>query len=148
MADRTLLVEQVAVSTVTVEIKTLTLGRKQMTLSVFRQLPRRSIFDPEECLLRGTPWGRVNYFWAGGCATFVDNDCRYYSPDHLHVVWQDGPKLFRACVYEDWAHNAGVRSFLDRLPADCRAEHRDCVILGWPAIYAQLEALDQLFIAV
>jgi hypothetical protein len=87
-AMRKIQVSEAIVHTATVEVKTLMISGRQVTLSVFRQLKNESIFDSEAMTLRGVPWGAVNYFWG---------DCK---PDHLHVVWQYGSELRRACVWE------------------------------------------------
>jgi hypothetical protein len=78
------------IRTATIQIKTLTLNNKQLTLSAFRQLPQRDLYMPHSGIRRGTPWGRVNYFW-GQC-----------EPDHLHIVWQDRDELCRACVFSSY----------------------------------------------
>ena len=78
---------EAVLKTASVEVKALTLNGKQVTLSVFRQLQEEVIIDPDTALLRGVPWGKVNYFW-GEC-----------SPDHLHIVWQQGNELRRSCAY-------------------------------------------------
>jgi len=72
--------------TVSAELKALTVEGRQVTLSVFRQLIRADVLDRKTGDLLGVPWGTVNYFWG---------DC---SPDHLHVVWQDGENLRRDCL--------------------------------------------------
>jgi hypothetical protein len=83
-----LLAKEATITTATVEVKSLTITGKQVTLSVFRQLLNEPLVDEETAELRGVPWGTVNYFWG---------DCK---PDHLHVVWQKGDELRRACVYK------------------------------------------------
>lgn len=65
-----------------VSIQVVRIGRKQMTLSVFRQLER----DDE---ITGPIWGWVNYH-PDNCADL---------PAHLHAVWQAGDKLKRATVH-------------------------------------------------
>lgn len=87
MKSRKILATEVVIKTAAVEIKTLTLKGKQMTLAVFRQLYEEELIDPTTGQLRGVPWGRVHYFWG---------DCK---ADHLHVVWQLGEELRRSCVY-------------------------------------------------
>lgn len=84
-AIRKITAHEAVVRTASVEVKALTISGKQVTLSVFRQLPEESLLD-NEANLRGLPWGKVNYFWG---------DCQ---PNHLHVVWQSGDRLFRSCV--------------------------------------------------
>ncbi len=81
--------KEATIKTLSVEVRALTIGSKQVTLAVFRQLPARQIIDPKTGELRGVPWGRVNYH---------PGDCQGAGPAHLHVVWQDAGELFRACV--------------------------------------------------
>jgi hypothetical protein len=78
-------VKDAQLSTVAVEIKSLTVSGKQVTLAVFRQLEIEPLIN-EDLSFAGLPWGRVNYF---------PPPC---SNTHLHVVWQKGDELRRACV--------------------------------------------------
>jgi len=78
---------EAVVKTATVGIRTLTVSGKQVTLAVFRQLLNERLLDPYTADLAGVPWGRVNYF-PSPCAA-----------NHLHIVWQTGDNLRRACVY-------------------------------------------------
>jgi len=102
----TLDVREASIKTASVQIKALTVSGKQVTQSVFRQLLLADLIDYKTGELNGTPWGRVNYYW-GTCK----------DTDHLHVVWQLGEELRRACVKkkrpvsiydleieEDWFH--------------------------------------------
>lgn len=79
--------KEAVVKTATIAVRSLTLNSKQVTLSVFRQLIKEDLIDAETEQLRGVPWGTVNYFWG---------DCK---DNHLHIVWQKGEELRRACVY-------------------------------------------------
>lgn len=83
------------IHTVTVDVKILRLDKKQMTLSVFRQLPESNIFVIDRQVvdgrysivalaLCGIPWGTVNYKWSGS----MDWASRY-------LVWSDTKKLYR-----------------------------------------------------
>ena len=85
-------IQDAKLKTLSVEIKALTVNGKQMTLSVFRQLPEANIFDGEG-RLRGTAWGFVRHRWGD-------------MPDGaIHVVWQRGESLCRFATYEwDWKH--------------------------------------------
>lgn len=67
------------VHTAAIDVKIMRLEKKQVTLSVFRQLEEQSIFAPGEAPPRtlGKPWGRVNYIWKG-CPEWAS----YY------LVWQ------------------------------------------------------------
>jgi hypothetical protein len=89
-------VHEASLSTFSVEIKAVIVARRQMTLSVFRQLHEEHLIDyvgedpddPEIGLL-GKPWGLVNYFW---------KDLGNLPPRAVHVVWQKGNQLRRAIV--------------------------------------------------
>ncbi len=82
---------EATVKTLAIQVKVMKIGNRQVTLSVFRQLQYEQIIDAATGQLRGVPWGRVNYC-PGGCADG--------GGDHLHVVWQKGGELRRACVSE------------------------------------------------
>ncbi|MFL6354563.1 MAG: hypothetical protein ACJ74Z_22310 [Bryobacteraceae bacterium] len=87
-AVRRITTQDAKIKTATVEVKALIISGKQVTLSVFRQFQKENLIDLESGLLKGVPWGRVNYDpW--GCTA---------SDKHLHVVWQKGGELRRACV--------------------------------------------------
>lgn len=55
-----LTINDVVISTVTVNIQVMKIGSKQMTITVFRQLPIETIFDRDGELV-SDPWGWVNY---------------------------------------------------------------------------------------
>jgi hypothetical protein len=88
--------QNAVIKTAAVEVKTLTISGKQVTLAVFRQLPEKNIlaFDydrngtPDFGLL-GVPWGIVNYH-PDKCEAFAK---------HAHVVWQEEETLYRCRVY-------------------------------------------------
>jgi hypothetical protein len=163
-------VREATLKTAVVEIKTLTLGGKQMTLSVFRQLPNRHIVGAGISLV-GRPWGLVNYFWDG---------CGYrgHHHEHQHVVWECDGRLYRCCVGPlqregefvgsklmpnrvitgdtvgleliapgrvtwNYRYNRGYQE-VEVLTPDEFAEGLSL----WNGLVAQLGALDQLFIAV
>jgi hypothetical protein len=90
-------VDEVSVSKLSVEIKTISVGRRQMSMGLFRQLPREALIDidDDELRLNGMPWGRVNYHW-DGCyrpPTSVHN-----SYEHVHVLWQRDSMLLQSPV--------------------------------------------------
>lgn len=77
------------VHTASIDVKIMRLDKKQVTMSVFRQLPERSIFADEVSIsLRGTPWGIVRYVW---------KDCPEWADCHL--VWQQDDELFRMPLF-------------------------------------------------
>jgi hypothetical protein len=80
-----LTVQNAEIKTAAVEVRTLTLSGKQVTLSVFKQIEQAPIIQ-EDGALAGEPWGRVNYH-PDKCADLGA---------HHHVVWQLGSELRRA----------------------------------------------------
>ncbi len=91
---RKITAHEATIHTATVEVKTLTISGRQVTLSVFRQLPQQSlfVFNESDCSisLAGVPWGRVHYF--------PDECAKADRSTHLHVIWQFGDELRRSCV--------------------------------------------------
>lgn len=84
----TIQVKQANLETVSVQIRVLKVGSRQMTLSVFRQLDEESVFDEWTGRLKGSLWGRVNYTWPG------HDNC-------IHLVWQYGDELRRDCLHRN-----------------------------------------------
>lgn len=82
-----LTVHNAEIKTAAVEIRTLTIGGKQVTLAVFRQLREESLIA-NDGTLNGVPWGIVNYH-PDKCGS---------DREHWHVVWQRGSELLRARV--------------------------------------------------
>lgn len=126
------------VRTAQVEIRTLTVSGKQVTLAVFRQLFDRPILTAEGTL-NGTPWGIVNYH--------PDPRCRADDAfDHWHVVWQLGDDLYRSRVQNRW-DCPSCAWVPDEGRPGCR--RRECVACDRHDLsVASLSALPQLFIAV
>ncbi|MFF1548727.1 hypothetical protein [Streptomyces sp. NPDC058291] len=79
--------QNATITTAAVEVKALTIGGKQVTLSVFRQLQEETLIS-NEGTLNGVPWGYVNYH---------PDKCADDQP-HWHIVWQHGDQLRRAKV--------------------------------------------------
>src|SRR5687768_4856488 len=90
MTVRQISAHEAVVKTATVEVKSLTISGKQVTLAVFRQLIDDDIIDVsgDTPVLRGPAWGSVNYH---------PDKCGEAS-EHLDVVWQDGDALRRGYV--------------------------------------------------
>lgn len=103
MSDRHIFVEEASVRTASVEIRALTVDKKQMTLAVFRQLIEEPLFDLETFALRGQAWGSVNYHP-------VPKICPHGS--HRHVVWQLGRELRRATVEREMPVRAWLQLLL------------------------------------
>lgn len=81
----TIQVQQAQINTVKVEIKTLSVNGKQVTLALFRQLLNENSwtrdYKLDKYVWRGIPWGTVNYH---------NRDC---TDSHFHLVWQLGNEL-------------------------------------------------------
>ncbi|WP_410646520.1 hypothetical protein [Amycolatopsis sp. cmx-4-54] len=88
MAKPPLTVQNAAITTASVEIKTLTVSGKQVTLAVFRQLIEKPLILADGTLA-GQPWGVVNYH---------PDKCANSSTAHWHVVWQEDTELRRSLV--------------------------------------------------
>lgn len=95
-------VEQANIKTVGVQIKALTVGSKQVTLSLFRQIMEENLIDHINLKLNGTPWGQVNYFWK------TENE-----QHKIHVLWQKGAEL-RRCVLLRKAISENERIYTSR----------------------------------
>jgi hypothetical protein len=128
------------IQTATVEIKTLTLSGKQVTLAVYRQLPECDILDVDWdkelkpiITMNGTPWGLVNYCLPG-CP----------KEQHLHVVWQDGDTLYRSTTRN--FYNSDVDIEREESPEQKRVLRKENE--EWRKLYYRLNQLPQLFIAV
>jgi hypothetical protein len=85
--------EDVKINTVQIEIKSLTVGRKQLTLSLMRQIIEEDLIDHDTLQFKGIPWGHVNYFWGS------HKDLSF--PEYLNIIWQKG-KVLRRCVIKSF----------------------------------------------
>lgn len=76
--------EDARIVTATVSIQTMKVGRKQVTQSLFKQLPEEELFNKETCELNADAiWGWVSYRWGG-------------MPERTkQFVIQKGARLFR-----------------------------------------------------
>lgn len=91
-------ISQVKISTLSMEIKTISLNKKQMTLSFFRQIPREKLIDFDSAKLNGVPWGRINYFWQD------------HSAGDIHVIWQNNNQIFRDIVSTEDRLHIGMKN--------------------------------------
>lgn len=92
--------QNATITTAAVEVKTLTISGKQVTLAVFRQL-REEPLIAEDGTLNGVPWGIVNYH---------PDKCSDSFFPHWHVVWQHGTELRRARVHHSAPFDEGGRN--------------------------------------
>jgi len=84
--------ESLQVSTMAISVQTLTLGKRQVTLSIFRQFVKDNLIAYDGTL-RGRPIGWVNYHPDKECADLQDDD-------HWHVVWTPDEDLVRVSNVE------------------------------------------------
>lgn len=78
--------ESASINTATITIRTVQVGKKQMTQSVFRQLPKAPMVDEVKVELLGVPWGWVNYRWGD-----IDDQ-------ETNFIHQIGGRLYR-CAF-------------------------------------------------
>lgn len=125
-----LAVAEAQIHTASVEVKTLTISGKQVTLAVFKQLKEGAMSADNIDAI----WGQVNY-----CPG--RNHC---SGDawHIHVVYQEGAELRRAAVSRPgFDRRRRQWEFLD---GEWPEEYRSEVAALWERILN----VPQLFIAV
>ncbi len=106
--------QELTIQTASVDVKILRVGKKQMTLSVFRQLPKEDLLagysrprrisgraEDEDFELheRGTPWGIVRYFWESDdpFVRSVEADWACFR-ERIQVVWEEEGRLSRSLV--------------------------------------------------
>lgn len=86
--------QNATITTATVEVKTLTIGSKQVTLAVYRQLQEQRMAGG------GAIWGRVNHCPDSTCKQPArDRNLFGAWPDHCHIIWQHGSELRRTTVW-------------------------------------------------
>lgn len=110
-----LAVRDAQVKTASVEVKSLTISGKQVTLAVFRQLEEEPLIGELGEFL-GLPWGRVNYH-PDKCGSNRDG-----GDGHIHVVWQKGEELRRAYVKPPRFRPFGSEATDALLAADCQVK--------------------------
>ncbi|GAA2845626.1 hypothetical protein GCM10010443_03910 [Actinoplanes cyaneus] len=125
-----LTVHNAAIATARVEIKTLTVSGKQVTLAVFRQLREEPLLGYDGTLA-GQPWGVVNYH-PDKCAAL---------PSHWHVVWQHDADLLRSMVPTQAVHDEFWPEEGDRL---ITAAVRDIVLHGSTSLFTSELPLFEL----
>jgi hypothetical protein len=95
-------VENAAVQERQVTVRVLTIGTKQVTQTLYRQLVKESVLN-EDAEIKGPAWGWVN----------IHNDCGIKEA-HLHVVWESDGVLKRCTICQ--SHKASnAYKFLERM---------------------------------
>lgn len=138
--------QHAVIHTTSIDVKIIRLDKRQVTLSVFRQLEEKSIFSNrmgEAPSLLGVPWGLVRYTWKGS-PKWTDR----------YLVWQECDKIYRMPLVSDideWCYTFFNWMGLIDLLEEYHQPDPDPLYLSW---YKQVcdhletfEQLDQLFIA-
>lgn len=147
--------EEVLIQQVSIDVKVIRIGKKQMTLSVFRQLEENSIINTDTKELEGVAWGKVNYH----------NNC-IAGFTHIHIIWQRENQLWQDTVYfnhtiyelkdlyspdgiknAEWRRKA-INEYESDQKTDMGKEAYSQHRIRYHQLYKQLVNLDQLFIAV
>jgi hypothetical protein len=155
-----------SMTTKTVTIRTLRVGAKQLTQSVFRQLPRRELIKESlpEPTFAGTPWGWVNNSAdgvLGGSTQFIaqfgDELCRC-TVRVEDADWEQGVLKTVADQYQGLMRTLTLVQILDRDPAIVeqvkKQAGRDMYVLSCrlpndlaehnpPAVHLDADALDR-----
>lgn len=127
-------VHNAEIKTASVEIRTLTISGKQVTLAVFRQLHEE---QPPNDKAIAEAWGTVNYCPTSACKRSARATELYGPwPEHRHLVWQKGTELRRTTV---WRRMPSGGEWTGEVVPPGAAVSR-----MWPVI----ESLPQLFIAI
>ena len=130
--------EEATISVAKVEIKTLSLSGKQITLALFRQFGEANGLD-EDYEPIGKLWGRINY-----CPG--KNACEIYDEDgnkrHDHILWEKEGMLYRFALRK----SLGRECYIQDISRNDRwyEEFKNAFLKGW----ALIEKLPQLFIAI
>lgn len=154
--------DNATVSVVQVSLKAIVIGKKQMTLSVFRQLQNEAVWDDVLLRSKGVVWGLVNYFWGScGCPDYLRVDGKSLlrlNPSNFggcyHIVWQKGAELRRSCLIaalgeaqSGYHLKTAVNSerYTEHLSADTSSKDAR----AWLKFYrSEIAVAEQLFIAV
>ena len=119
MTTKQLTVQNASINTMAIEVKTLTIGARQVTQGIFRQLIEEPLIA-EDGALNGVPWGHV---------TWHPDKCDG-AHAHWHIVWQRGEDLRRARVdrYPDFENARGLQ---DEFECDESAQFINVLVREW-----------------
>jgi hypothetical protein len=109
--QKPLLADEAAIQERQVTVKVLTIGTKQVTQTLYRQLIREAILD-EKAHIRGNVWGWVNLHDADGCKG---------QSEHLHVIYEHEGQLKQSFLYASYELRAVYQSLNRVLEAKGRA---------------------------
>lgn len=121
---------EATVQTAQVEIQVLKVGKKQVTMGLFRQLPLQPLLHRTTLVRQGNAWGHVNYWW-------VEDGSPPSSGTRLHVVWEAGGALYRDIVTKEpeWRYRNAWRLREEALMTN--------LFLAWLATAGTEEVIEQ-----
>jgi hypothetical protein len=155
-------VDEATVQERSISVKVLTIGTKQITQSLYKQLVQEPVIDDCSGELLGDVWGWVN----------LHDNCIDSKDFHIHAIWEDDGVLKKSYVYLPWKspianyirkedHFIVLYKMLHSLKEDDKrlvedwtggrdglASHLEELKKNWYQSYRQIEKADQLFIAV
>lgn len=140
----TLPAENASVQERQVTVRVLTIGTKQVTQTLYRQLLEESVIDEMTGCLKGNVWGWVNLH---------EEHCG--SIFHYHVIWEDHGQLKRSINYPDLT----TSDYYCKLEKQRQREEQGEDQLGliqkeieflqnWGQSFKTIEQSGQLFVAV
>jgi hypothetical protein len=115
---RRITTHEATITTAAIEIKTLTVRGKQVTLALYRQLIEEPLVDDATADLVGVPWGKINYH---------PGNCEGDYGEHLHIVWQQGSELRRSAVLQ---YRSPDRRVVNDLKAQAQQIHARGALLA------------------
>lgn len=126
-------VEKASVQERQVTIRILTIGTKQITQTLFRQLLEENVIDEQTGFLKGDVWGWVN----------LHGDCNERIP-HFHIIWEDEGQLKRSKSYYPIAKVNSHWKDLDKVLAHMAVVYVGLMVLAGQELSQQDDNCAQL----
>jgi hypothetical protein len=164
LANASVPVNDVEIQKRPISISVLTLGERQVTQTLYKQLVEEDVVDECTGKIKGPILGWVN----------LHSDCWYRNDEHLHAVWEDNGEIKRAFVrlpwtkkhpayktYSTWEEAHGEKPYFDKMISKYHSIKEDDYELrqkleqeiallwnNWEESYKAIKEAGQLFIAV
>jgi len=161
LANATIPVEEASIQRRQLTVEVLTLDKRQVTQSLYKQIVEEDVIDQYTGTIKGIVWGWVN----------LHNDCHHMNGEHFHAIWEDNGNLKRSYVCLPWTKKipyyqhirtheevARGKPYYDQLVEKCKGETNK-IQMGtiwelsqlrekWEQSYQEIKDTGQLFIAV
>jgi hypothetical protein len=133
-----------------VTVQVLTIGTKQITQALYKQLTEVNIRDEDGLInpftgkVQGTIWGWVN----------LHDNCMFDKKDHLHVVWESNGELKKSEVHLPWTKTSSsygsihMTSYCTELANKGKIDELNQLRANWLISWQTCKNAGQLFIAV